>query len=101
MPTFVSESTSAAYLKDFLTAIFGHPSMDGFLFWNFWDGSTWQNEGSNLFNRDWTMTQPGSTFVELVFEEWWTQETLSTDVSGMGELRGFKGCMKSPTPAMG
>ncbi|MCI4671088.1 MAG: endo-1,4-beta-xylanase [Bacteroidia bacterium] len=91
MPTFVSESTGASYLKDFLTATFSHPSVDGFLFWNFWDGSTWLNEGTNLFNRDWSMTQPGSTFVDLVFNEWWTSEGLTSDAQGNGTIRGFKG----------
>ncbi|MEO0898587.1 MAG: endo-1,4-beta-xylanase [Bacteroidota bacterium] len=91
MPTFVSDSLGAAYMKDFMKVIFGHPSMDGFLFWNFWDGSTWLHEGTNLFNRDWSMTLPGSTYVDLVFNEWWTEENLNTDVNGKGTVRGFKG----------
>lgn len=91
LPTYVVDTVAAAYLEDFLTAVFGHPSVDGFMFWNFWDGSTWRSEGSNLFNRDWSMTLPGETFMDLVFEEWWTEESLQTDANGVGTVRGFKG----------
>ena len=91
LPTNVADTTAAAYLEDFLTAIFSHPSIDGFLFWNFWDGSTWRAEGSNIFNLDWSMTLPGSTFIDLVFDEWWTEEQLATNANGEASLRGFKG----------
>jgi len=91
MPTNVADTTASAYLEDFLTAVFSHPSVDGFLFWNFWDGATWRAEGTNLFNRDWSMTLPGNTFVNLVFDEWWTDEQVITQTNGEGSLRGFKG----------
>ena len=91
MPTFVSGSTASAYLVDFMTAIFGHPSVDGFMFWNFWDGSTWRAEGTNLFNLDWSITEPGEAYIDAVFNKWWTQEELFTDSEGNGTVRGFKG----------
>ncbi|MEM9984550.1 MAG: T9SS type A sorting domain-containing protein, partial [Bacteroidota bacterium] len=91
LPTNMVDTVAAAYLEDFLTAIFSHPSVDGFLFWNFWDGSTWRAEGSNIFNLDWSMTLPGSTFIELVFDAWWTEEQLATDANGEASMRGFKG----------
>ncbi|MEM9260782.1 MAG: endo-1,4-beta-xylanase, partial [Bacteroidota bacterium] len=52
MPRSVSEELAATYLKDFMTAIFSHPSMEGFMFWNFWDVDTWANPGANLYNED-------------------------------------------------
>lgn len=91
LPTFVNEETAAIYLKDFLTAIYSHPSVDGFLFWNFWDGAFWLNSGTNLFNLDWSYTPSGDTFVNLIFNEWWTDDLLTTDVTGAGMIRGFKG----------
>ena len=91
MPSFVEEGVAAQYLKDFMTAIFGHESMDGFLFWNFWDGSTWLNEGTNMFRRDWSRTPAGDAFIELVFKEWWTDESLLTAANGQIDTRVFKG----------
>lgn len=90
-PTFVKESLGATYLKDILTASFSHPSVDGFFFWNFWDGAFWQNAGSNLFRLDWSMTPAGEAYVDLLFNEWWTEERLTSNQNGSAETRAFKG----------
>ena len=74
-----------------MTAIFSHESMDGFLFWNFWDGATWQNPGANMYRLDWSRTPAGDAFVDLVFNEWWTDVLKTTDDSGDLKVRGFKG----------
>ncbi len=91
MPPIISEELGATYLGDFMTAVFSHESVDGFLFWNFWDGATWQNPGTNLFRLDWSRTPAGDRFNELVFNDWWTDTTRSTDESGSLTQRGFKG----------
>jgi GH35 family endo-1,4-beta-xylanase len=91
LPTSVSEELAAVYMKDFMTATFSHESMTGIMFWNFWDVDTWQNKGSNLYNEDWSRTLPGDTYVDLVFNEWWTNEDLTTNAEGKATTRGFKG----------
>ncbi|MEZ4883812.1 MAG: endo-1,4-beta-xylanase [Chitinophagales bacterium] len=91
MPSFVSEELGATYLRDFMTAIFGHPSVDGFLFWNFWDGATWLNGGTNLYRMDWSPTPSRDTFVDLLFNEWWTDEQVISSSEGLANSRIFKG----------
>ncbi|MEL6864271.1 MAG: endo-1,4-beta-xylanase [Bacteroidota bacterium] len=91
MPPIVSEDLGANYLGDFLTAVFSHPSVDGFLFWNFWDGATWQNPGANLFRENWTQTPAGDMFIDLVFNQWWTDTLAVTNAEGQYEGRFFKG----------
>ena len=91
LPPIVSEELGAKYLEDFLTAVFSHVSMDGFLFWNFWDVATWQNPGANLFREDWSQTPAGDTFIDLVFNRWWTDTTAVTDTDGLSVTRAFKG----------
>ncbi len=91
MPPIVSEELGAAYLRDFLTAVFSHESMNGFLFWNFWDLATWRNPGTNLFREDWSQTPAGDTFIDLVFNQWWTDVNAQTDESGQLKARVFKG----------
>ncbi len=93
MPTFVDEATAAQYLGDFLTAIFSHESMDGFLFWSFWDGATWIQGGtkSNFFQQDWTANASLDVFVDLVFNEWWTNESINSSAEGLVDTRVFKG----------
>lgn len=91
LPPNVSEELAANYLRDFLTAVFSHESINGFLFWNFWDGATWRNPGANMYRLDWSRTPAGDTFIDLVFKEWWTDVLKTTDASGDLKLRGFKG----------
>ena len=91
LPSFVDEQTAAQYLGDFMTSIFSHESMDGFLFWSFWDGATYMNEGANLFRRDWSRTPAGDVFIDLVFNEWWTDETITASAEGVADIRAFKG----------
>ncbi len=91
LPSNVDEEIAAQYLGDFLTAIFGHESMNGFLFWSFWDGATYRNEGANLFSRDWSRTPAGDTFVDLLFNQWWTEETITSAANGIADIRAFKG----------
>jgi len=91
LPSSIDQELAANYLVDFLTATFSHESMDGFLFWSFWDGATWMNAGSNLFRLDWTMSEPGDAFVDLVFNQWWTDEVVVSDANGVGASRVFKG----------
>ncbi len=91
LPSFVDEQTAAQYLTDFLTAIFSHESMDGFLFWSFWDGATYMNEGANLFRRDWSRTPASDAFIELLFNEWWTDETIASSADGIANIQAFKG----------
>lgn len=93
MPNFVDEATAAQYLGDFLTAIFSHESMNGFLFWSFWDGATWIQGGtkSNFFQQNWTPNATLDVFVNLVFNEWWTDELVTTNMEGQIDTRVFKG----------
>ncbi len=91
LPSFVDEDLAGNYLRDFMTAIFSHESMNGFFFWSFWDGATYMNEGSNLFRLDWSQTPAGDAFIDLVFNQWWTDESVETDAEGKGRVKVFKG----------
>lgn len=91
LPTFVDEELAATYLRDFMTAIYSHPSMDAFLFWSFWDGATWMNAGSNLYRQDWSATPAHAAFTDLLFNEWWTNTQLVANESGTARENVFKG----------
>ena len=89
----MSDPLAATYLRDYLTMIFSHPSMDGFMMWGFWDGAHWHNNAP-LFYQDWSLKPSGQTFVDMVFNEWWTSENGQTDANGEYFVRGFKGKYK-------
>ena len=84
---------TAVYLRDFLTMIFSHESMDGFLMWGFWDGAHWNNNAV-MYEEDWTLKPAGQTFIDMVFDEWWTEASGTTNANGEFETRGFKGWYK-------
>lgn len=86
----LGDELAATYLRDFLTMVFSHPGTDGFMMWGFWDGAHW-HDNAPLFYQDWTLKPAGLAFIDMVFDEWWTEESGLTNASGEFRLRGFKG----------
>ncbi len=84
------ENFEACYLRDFMTAAFSHPSVNGFLIWGFWDGCHWKKDAA-IFRKDWSLKPSGKIYKELVFKHWWTNLTGNTDLKGNYSDRGFFG----------
>jgi len=78
------------YVRDFLTVAFSHEAVEGITVWGFWSGSHWK-PNSALYGDDWTLRSQGEQYQELVFDEWWTDETDTTGTSGEYSTRGYKG----------
>jgi len=88
--SIIDDETAAQYTGDFLTMIFSHPAVDGFLMWGFWDGAHWRGNAP-LYHADWSPKPALTSFNQLVFNEWWTDTMLTTDALGQVDLRAFKG----------
>lgn len=86
----MSKSVTADYMRDFMTVVFSHPSTEGFLMWGFWDGRHWLSDAP-LFDQNWNLKPSGQSFMDLVFKEWWTNESLVADENGRVLSRAFKG----------
>ncbi len=86
----VSAETQARYLNDFLTMTFSHEALDAFIMWGFWDGNHWKNNAP-MFDINWNLKPSGEAFNNLVFNEWWTDETGTTNSDGISAFRPFKG----------
>lgn len=84
------ETLQADYMRDFLTAIFAHESIDSFSLWGFWEGAHWRLEAA-LFRQNWDIKPNGQAFIDLVYGDWWTDESMVADADGEATLRGFKG----------
>lgn len=84
------EEVQAAYTRDFLTAVFAHRSIDGFMMWGFWEGRHWRPRAA-MFRKDWSRKPNADAFTDLVFNQWWTDETAATGDDGAVAFRGFKG----------
>jgi len=89
----VSDEVQANYMNDFLTMTFSHPAMESFLMWGFWDGNHWKNNAP-IFDFDWNVKPSGQVFIDKVFNEWWTNETSTTNAEGVASFRPFKGTHK-------
>lgn len=89
----VDEETQAKYLTDFLTMVFSHPGVDAFIMWGFWGNNHWK-DNAPMFDGDWNLKPSGEAFNQLVFNDWWTDETQSVDANGAVSFRAFKGTHK-------
>ena len=85
-----NEELQAAYTRDFLTAMFAHEGISDVVQWGFWEQAHWRPD-SALFRSDWSVKPNGQAYLDLVFNEWWTQEEITADAVGAGTVRGFKG----------
>ncbi len=80
----------ADYTRDFMTLIFSHPSVSSFLMWGFWSGRHWQPDAA-LFDDDWNARPNYEAYRSLVFDTWWTPETIYTSDTSAKEINGFLG----------
>jgi hypothetical protein len=82
----------ADYFRDFMTAVFSHPSARGIILQDFYQPAAWQFEGASaFFNKDWSMNPHGREYERLVLNEWWTRAKGSTDRAGAYRARAFHG----------
>jgi endo-1,4-beta-xylanase len=84
------EQLQADYLRDFLTAVFSHPSIAGFQMWGFWEGAHWRPRAA-MVRRDWTEKPAATVFRDLVNGRWRTQAQGATGGDGRYATRGFYG----------
>ncbi|MEM6504057.1 MAG: 1,4-beta-xylanase, partial [Planctomycetota bacterium] len=80
----------ADYTRDFYTALFAHPAVDGILSWGFWAGAHWRPDVAYL--DDGFNPRPSDHALRrLIFEDWWTNASAPTDHAGVATIRGFHG----------
>ena len=85
-----TEANEAEHLNIVLRTAFSHPAVVGFLMWGFWDGSHWQ-DNAPLFRADWSEKPAYEVYTDLVFDEWWTDKSGTTDRNGHYETQVFQG----------
>ncbi len=90
------QQMQADYMETFLKMFFSHPDAEQFLMWGFWDPLHWGQEAGGtrdapLFERDWTEKPAFDVYTGLVFDDWWTDESGTTDDSGVYATSAFLG----------
>lgn len=84
------EQLQADYYRDVMIASFSHPNFVAIVQWGFWEKMHWKPAAA-LWREDWTIKPAGDAFVDLVANQWWTDEVTRTDNNGNSQLRGFLG----------
>lgn len=84
------EQLQAAYLRDFFTAMFAHEGVSDLVMWGFWEGAHYDPIRA-LFRQDWSAKPAGEAYLDLVFNQWWTDVATQTGASGGSVVRAFKG----------
>ncbi len=84
------EELQADYYRDVMLASFSHPSFDAIVQWGFWENAHWKPHAA-LWRKDWSLKPAGEVFVNLVTKQWWTEESMVTNVRGESQVRGFLG----------
>ena len=80
----------ANYTRDFMTAIFSHPSIHGFQMWGFWAGAHWRPKTA-MYDRAWRERPNLKAYKRVVFKDWWTDVAGKSDKNGKFQTRGFLG----------
>jgi endo-1,4-beta-xylanase len=81
------EQLQADYTRDYLTAVFAHPAIKGFLMWGFWQGRHWLPAGA-MYRQNWDLKPNGRAWRDLVFRNWWTDVQGATGADGVFSVPG-------------
>jgi len=85
-----TEQAEAEHLETILKTLYSHPAAEGFLMWGFWDGEHWRNNAP-LFREDWSEKPGYDTYTRLLFEDWWTDTSGTTDAKGQYRTQAYLG----------
>jgi GH35 family endo-1,4-beta-xylanase len=91
--TPAEEQLNAKELVDYYRLCFAHPAVEGILMWGFWAGANWIPV-SSLYRRDWSPTPAAEAYRNLIFKEWWTNESGVAGKNGVYSVPAFFGKYK-------
>ncbi len=96
-----NETVQANYVRDFLTAIFSHPSTSSMYLWGFAKHEIGNRQNSalcyeyNATTNEYKLKPSGEVWMDLIYNQWWTNEEGITDEKGVFDTRAFHGDHKA------
>ena len=84
------EERQAREIEEMYRILFSHPLVEAITTWDFHDGA-WLKAPSGFVHQDGTKKPSFEMLKKLVKEEWWTDETVTTDENGYLSISAFKG----------
>ncbi len=87
---FADEQERADNLENLYRIAFSHPNVEGILMWGFWADRHWRDDHAAIVDKDWTVNAAGRRY-QQIRQEWRTEESKSTNSSGVASFRAFHG----------
>jgi hypothetical protein len=84
------EELQADYTRDFLIAMYSHPSVVGVQLWGFWESAHWIPRAA-MYRANWSEKPNAAAYKTLVLDQWRTRANGTTDAQGTWRGRGFHG----------
>ncbi len=84
------EQMQAAFTRDYYTALFSRPEVEGILMWGFWAKRHWSSNAAG-FTADWREKPAMTEYRNLVFNKWWTKAAGKASRAGEYQARAFYG----------
>lgn len=84
------DQVKADYMRELMTAVFSVDNVTAFQLWGFWDGAHFESDAP-IFNEDWTLKPAGQVYMDLVFDQWWTNASGTSGTTGQYATRGYLG----------
>jgi GH35 family endo-1,4-beta-xylanase len=92
-------TVSADNIENFMRICFSHSSVEGIMFWGFMNGQMWRTN-AGLCDSSGNLTIQGQRY-EALMNEWTTNDTNYSDLSGQVNFRGFHGSYEITLSAPG
>lgn len=87
-----ADQAQADFFYQYLKTTFSHPAIEQFLMWGIWDRLHWSDPPqAPLFDTDFNKKPGYDVWTDLVFDEWWTEKSSTTDNSGTYTTDAFLG----------
>ena len=84
------EERQAREIEEMYRTLFSHPLVEAITTWDFKDGA-WLKAPSGFLRLDNSRKPSFEMLKKLVKEEWWTNDSVTTDAQGYAEVSAFKG----------
>jgi endo-1,4-beta-xylanase len=85
-----TEQAQAQNLVELYEIAFANAAVQGIYLWGFWENAHWKPQAA-LYRQDFTPKLGAIAYKDLVFNQWWTQETGVSNAQGEFTLRAFFG----------
>ncbi|WP_123534395.1 endo-1,4-beta-xylanase [Halosimplex salinum] len=84
------EADKADFFYQFLKTVYSHPAVDQFLVWGINDELHWRDDAV-FFSAGWEEKPALDRYRDLVFDQWWTEESGTTGADGQFAATGHHG----------